>query len=111
MTNEAKRNEDTIESLVRHFLDSQLVSSICWDFPEQSGWPDVKRVLEQGFRAGIAAERERGSRLSAEPPQADGSAAHLVRCQQCLRIYSKPDNLDCPECGSVTCDDLLNVGR
>jgi hypothetical protein len=66
VTNEAKRNEDTVEPLVRHFLDSQLVSGICWDFPEQSGWPDVKRVLEQGFRAGVAAERERGARLLGE---------------------------------------------
>jgi hypothetical protein len=52
--------------MVQRFLASTLVSGICNDFPEQSGWQDVSRVLEQGFRAGVAAERERGARLIGE---------------------------------------------
>lgn len=32
-----------------------------------------------------------------------------VRCQQCQRVYSKPDNPDCPECGSEAYDDMPNV--
>jgi len=59
-------NESTIDAMVQRFLDSKLVSGICHDFPEQSGWQDVSRVLEQGFRAGVAAERERGARLIGE---------------------------------------------
>ena len=59
-------NESTIDAMVQRFLASTLVSGICNDFPEQSGWQDVSRVLEQGFRAGVAAERERGARLIGE---------------------------------------------
>ena len=82
-------------------LFAEILADVRQRFPELT----INKIMASDFGRMMTHARD----FERELVQAERSASRRVRCQQCQRVYSKPDNPDCPECGNAACDDMPNA--